>query len=145
MNKVVVQLMIEKERNTLRNLLEKGQITEGDIILLMAQDLDYCMKLSDKNCTGKDLYLKNLYKKPYLLCDQNISDSIKKLLPYFMNKIYESELKILNSRLKNRDYTVEEYNEKYTMLHYSMYESSLDGQSIERCGRVEGINEFVLK
>ena len=145
MNKIAEQLVIDKERYILERLLEKKYITEKDIIQLMNQDNSYGIFISSSDFSDKDLYMKKLFRKPYLLCDQNVSDNIKKLLPIFIDRLYNLELNSLNNHLLENDLTYGEYREALLKLKYKMYESSEDGKSIKENGNCVGINDKVLK
>ena len=137
--------MIDRQRYNLEQLLENNCITERDIILLMNQDDNYGISLTNEDYSDKELYMKRLFRKPYLLCDQNVSDNIKKLLPVFLERLYTLELNSLNTHLLEQDFTYREYREALDALKYRMYESSEDGKSIEKNGKCVGINEKVLK
>ena len=144
MNKIVEQIVIDRERYYLEKLLGDGNITEKDIINLMNQEDNYGIIFTDKDYDEKEIYLKKLFRKPYLLCDQNVSGNIKKLLPSFLDRLYNLELNSLNSHLLERDFTYAEYVEALTALKYKIYGSSNDGKSIEENGRCVGVDDKVL-
>ena len=145
MNKLVLQTVIDKDRYVLENLLLKGIITEKDLIILMNQDENYGITLSDKELSNKERYLKYLFRKPYLLCDQDVSENIKKLLPVFLERMFNLELKELKQHLDDNEYTIKEYNEILSILIYKMYESSEDGKSIKNTGHAVGVEGNALK
>ena len=145
MNKLVLQTVIDRDRYVLETLLIKGLITEKDIINLMNQDDNYGISFLDKELSYKEKYLKSLFRKPYLLCDQNVSDNVKKLLPMFLDRMFNLELNELKHHLEDNDYTKVEYNEILSILIYKMYESSNDGISIRETGYAVGIKDNVLK
>ena len=111
----------------------------------MNQCDEYGVTPSNKDYSEKELYLKMLFTKPYLLCDQNISDNVKKLLPIFLERMYNLELNSPNNHLKGNDFTYREYREALDTLKYKMYESSEDGRSIKENGTCVGVNEKILK
>jgi len=145
MNRKLKQMCIDKERYKLETYLEKGLITEKDIITLMSKEPNYSISFHDKKYNNKELYLKMLYRHPYLLCDQNVSEKVKKLLPVFINSLYALELNEISTRLINHDLTKEEFNFRIENLNFCMYESSEDGKSIKETGKCVGINDNVLK
>ena len=144
MNRNLKQMCIDKERYRLETYLKKGLITEKDIVFLMSQKPSFSISFNDKKYSDKELYLKKIYRHPYLLCDQDISENIKKLLPYFINSLYVLELNELINKLNNHELTKEEYYFRLENLNFCMYESSEDGKNIKKNGKCVGINENVL-
>lgn len=144
MNKNIMYVQIERERYFLEELLKNNYITERDIIVLMNQDDNYGITFSDKEYSKKELYLKKLFRKPYLLCDQEVSDNVKQLLPTFLDRLYNLELNELKFHLDNHEYTKEYFDEVSSILHFKIYESSKDGKSIEKTGKACGVKKKVL-
>ena len=140
MNKTIMYVQIEKERYKLEQLLKRGYITERDLLLLMNQNDNYGITISDENYSKKELYLKKLFRQPYLLCDQDLPENIKKLLPIFLERLYNLEYNELKYRLDNYELTKKDFDEITSVLYFKMYESSKDGKSIKK----NGINDKVL-
>lgn len=144
MNKTIMQVCIDRQRYLLEEMLEKDLITEKDIIFLMNQDDNFGIIFSDKKYSKKELYLKKIFRQPFLLCDQNVSDNIKKLLPIFLDRMYNLELNEWKYKLDNQECTKEEFDDMSSILYFQMYESSKDGICIKNTGHAYGIKEDIL-
>ena len=142
--KIVISDQIEVERYRFEQLWKKGLITEQDILMLMNQDDNYGITFYDKKYTEKDLYLKRIFRKPYVLCDQELTPNLKLLLPMFLERLYNLEMNEYNHRFLSREYSYSEYYSLCEILDFKMYESSKDGKSIRKTGKAYGVNNKTL-
>lgn len=142
--KIILQDQTDVERYRFEKLWEKGLITERDIIMLMNQDDNYGITFYDREYSDKEKYLKMLFRKPYVLCDQELTDNLKMLLPMFLERLYNLEMSEYKTRLDVGEYTKAEYKSLVQILTYKMYKSSKDGISIQKSGKIASVRNKTL-
>lgn len=143
-DRVLAQSQADVERYRFEQLYKKGVVTDDDIVTLMKQDDNYGITFFDKKYTEKDMYLKRIFRMPYILCDQELSDKVKLLLPKFLKRLYNLQLNEYNHNYLNGEYSVVEYQSLCENLYYKMYESSEDGKSIVETGKAVGMQNKAL-
>lgn len=138
-------LKIEKARLILGKDLKNGVINEADIFNLINKDSSYM--LDRKRLHYKESVLRNIYNCPFLLCDQNISIELKKILPLFLDARFNMEKDYITYNYNHGYITEEEFKEQLEEFEFIYYKSSNDGKNILKTGKVLGIkkDEFKIK
>ena len=141
---IVMFVRIDRDRYKLEQILQKNIITDDDIFSLLRKNALYGF-IKPKNKDIKDYWLKQIFNAPYLLCDQNVSDNVKKILPLLLEKIFIYNKEDLDNKYKNKYITKQEYLNSIEFLNQVFYNSSEDGKSIINTGFALGISDNVLK
>ena len=139
-------LKIEKARLDLSICLEKGLITEKDIISLGRKDVEYIFKYSDRTSNYNKSVLRNILSCPFLLCDQdNLSLNVKQILPFFLGSRYKIEQEELKLQYEEGFISKEEYEKELEELLFIYYKSSNDGINILKTGHVCDVKDNKIK
>jgi len=135
---------IELARKKVDYYIKNGTITEEDIINLAFQDKDYGIINPIKE-RHKESILKDIYNCPFLLCDQELSLLIKKMLPTFLQSRYEMEINELEYQYELCFITKEEFEKTKKMLEFCYYRSSIEGKEIKKNGKVKDVVDNVIR
>ena len=131
-------LKIEKARVILNIELSNKFITESDILKLLTVNEDYGFGYKNNRFDYKSNVLRSIYNSPFVLCDQdNLSLSIKKILPEFLKVRYNCEIEELEFLLNNGDISQDEFLDQKKLLKFCYYESSNDGINILKIGKIK--------
>ena len=131
---------LEISRNLFKKAFEGGKITEEEIISNFRKNINDILNIySSQVKSYLDLLLADIYLNPYILCDQNISIRLRKLLPTLLDVRYKTELAELNFLFSEVMITKEEYNSYKKNLDFLYYGSSKDGRRIKKEGVATGI------
>lgn len=143
-NKKSILLKIEKARLLLSIDLQNNVVTEEDILGLINKNEEYLLeKRKPKNY--KELVLRRIYNSPFLLCDQNISINLKKILPLFLHARFNMEKEHITYNYNHGYITKKEYLEEIDEFEFIYYKSSMDGRSILKTGKAIGIKKEIMK
>ena len=135
-----IEEKLEVSRNLIKRALDEGEITEEEIISNFKKNINDILNIySSKDKSYLDLLLAEIYLNPYILCDQNISIRLRKLLPLLLDVRYKTELAELDYLFNEVMITKDEYNSHKKNLDFLYYGSSKDGRRIKKEGVAIGI------
>ena len=139
----LISLKVAAARIKVAGEIERGTITEKDLVWLMNQDSNFGL---EKELNAKQKLLQEIFNSPFLLCDQPaLSLTLKKLLPSILGVRYSHEVEELK-QMRNLGYiSKEELKEKRDLLKFSYYYTSEEGSYILRRGHVKNVVDNVIR
>lgn len=137
---------IKHARKILSLKLENGLITEDDILGLLNKRSDYGFRNKENTQSYKQSVLRSIFNSPFVLCDQeNLSLTIKQLLPLVLNCRYQMEIEELDHLLEDCFISKEDYEKSKNILYFNYYLSSKDGKNILKTGHVDNLLDNKIK
>ena len=116
-------LRIERAKALLNLDLNNGLIKEEDLADLVNYDSDYGTLNNTGTNNYKNMILKQIFNSPFLLYDQNLSPSAKKVLLTLIKKRYKMELDEIEYLYDSGDLSVDEYLDQKELIKFCYFNS----------------------
>ncbi len=116
-------LRIERAKALLNLDLNNGLIKEEDLADLVNYDSNYGTLNNTGTNNYKNMILKQIFNSPFLLYDQNLSPSAKKVLLTLIKKRYKMELDEIEYLYDSGDLSVDEYLDQKELIKFCYFNS----------------------